>query len=128
MPITQATAHCQQLLEVSDRVARAAHLWIRHGFPGAPQELIAGLISGLCAGLELQDSHALMAGYAYALIDGETVNALPHAETVLRCQTDSAPRAAFVEGQQAARELMIQLDPTAFQRSPQGASMSTARN
>ena len=110
MDSKQYPSDLQPLLEVSDRVARAAHLWIRHGFPGARPDLVAGLICGLCDALELQDTHALLAGYAYVLIDGETVDALVTARSLLQRRSG----ADFREGLQAARELMVVLDPSEF--------------
>ncbi|MFW2405464.1 MAG: hypothetical protein ACN4GT_11915, partial [Gammaproteobacteria bacterium] len=82
----------QRLLEAADRVARAAYLWIRHGnavrYPSqgqtVRQDVVAGLIFGLCNALELDDRHALMSAYAYALIDGDAADALIMAQSMVR--------------------------------------------
>ena len=74
-------------LETVNRVARAAHVWIRHKqgtqplIPSAASgqadhELAAGVISGLCDALFLDGQHALLTAYAYALLDGEDEQAL----------------------------------------------------
>jgi len=104
-------------LETIDRVARAAHLWIRHGqagrhlspIPGLNQtrhNLAAGLITGLCDALELDGQCALMSAYAYALLDGETEHALAIAYALSDRQIESQCRSSFLAGRAAANELI----------------------
>jgi hypothetical protein len=128
MESTQCPADHQQVLEVADRVARAAHIWIRHGYPGARTDLVAGLISGLCDALELHDAHALLAGYAYTLIEGETVDALVTARSMLHRQSDSRYGPDFRAGLQAARDLIVLLDPSEFTAQQTIRIMRDGRN
>ena len=104
----------QRLLEAADRVARAAYLWMRHGhvrqvpYSGQRmrQDVIAGLIVGLCNALELDDRHALMSAYAFALIDGDAADALPIAQSMVRRRDDERFRAAYQDGLTAADDLV----------------------
>ena len=104
-------------LEVVDRVARAVHLWIRHGgttrrfassdnIRATRQNLVAGLISGLCDQLELDSRCAVYSAYAYGLLDGETEHALAIAYLLLNQQIEKKYRPAFQEGQEAACDLI----------------------
>jgi len=110
---TDAPDH-QRLLEAADRVARAAYLWIRHGnavrYPsqeqGIRQDVVAGLIFGLCNALELDDRHALMSAYAYALIDGDAADALLMAQSMVRRRDDERYRSAYHHGLTAANDLV----------------------
>lgn len=121
----------QQVLEAADRVARAAYIWIRHGnavkapSPGAGvrQDLVAGLISGLCNELELDERHALLSAYAYALIDGEVAEALIVARAMIRCRDDAPGRSAYQQGLRAASDLISLID---FPVSGQGAQLLPA--
>jgi hypothetical protein len=111
-------------LETVDRVARAAHLWVRHGravrelSPGSGStarrhELAAGVISGLCDALALNGDDALLAAYVYALLAGEDDEALATATAVYRQRAEPSEHFAFIEGQSAAGDLL------AILRSPQ---------
>jgi hypothetical protein len=104
-------------LEIIDRVARAAHLWIRHGKttqrftssqiqPAGRQNLVAGLISGLCDLLNLDTRCAVYSAYAYALLDSEKEHALAIAYLLLNQQGEKKYRSAFQEGQEAAYDLV----------------------
>jgi len=110
-------------LETIDRVARAAHLWIRHGqagryltpIPGVSQtqhNLAAGLITGLCDALELDDQCALMSAYAYALLDGETEHALAIAYALSDRQIESKYQRFFLAGRAAADKLIAVVQHT----------------
>lgn len=102
------------MLEAADRVARAAHLWIRHGnavrFPahgqGVRQDVVAGVIFGLCTALDLDDRHALMSAYAYALIDGDAADALVLAQSMVRRRDDERYRSAYQHGLTVANDLV----------------------
>ena len=107
-------------LEIIDRVARATHLWIRHvgstrsflslgNIPIARQNLVAGLISGLCGQLDLDSRCAVYSAYAYGLLDGETEHALAIAYLLLNQQIESKYRPAFQEGLEAAIDLVALL-------------------
>jgi hypothetical protein len=100
-------------LEVIDRVARAAHLWIRHMRNRRParqgparHNLAAGIISGLCDALNLDRRIAVFSAYAYALLDNETEHALAVAYPLFHDQIDTADRAAYQAGRDAADELV----------------------
>jgi hypothetical protein len=104
-------------LEIIDRVARAAHLWIRHGKsaqrfssghsrPADHHNLVAGLISGLCDLLKLDSRCAVYSAYAYALLDSEKEHALAIAYLLLNQQIEKQYRSAFQEGQEAAYDLV----------------------
>jgi len=104
-------------LETVNRVARAAHLWIRHkqtmrpSIPSAGAEnihndLAAGVISGVCDALALDAQHALLAAYAYALLDGEDEQALNTAFALSTQQKTVAAAAAFRDGKLAALEII----------------------
>ena len=75
---------------------------------------MAGLICGMCDALELHDTHALLAGYAYTLIEGETVDALVTARSMMHRQSESRYGPDFRAGLQAARDLIELLDPSEF--------------
>ena len=100
--------------EAADRVARAAHLWIRHGnaialpspASAGRQDVIAGLICGLCNALELDERHALMSAYAYALIDGNVGEALVVAQSMVRRRDDEQHRTFYQQGVIAANDLI----------------------
>ena len=104
-------------LEIVDRVARATHLWIRHigstrsfssvgNIPVARQNLVAGLISGLCDQFDLDSRCAVYSAYAYGLLDGETEHAIAIAYLLLNQQIETKYRPAFEEGQKAAGDLV----------------------
>jgi hypothetical protein len=104
-------------LEVIDRVARAAHLWVRHGRTQragdsfdrdatARHNLAAGIISGICDALDLDRRIAVFSAYAYALLDNETEHALEVAYPLFHDQIDTANRAAFQAGRDAADGLI----------------------
>ena len=104
-------------LETIDRVARAAHLWIRHGqavqhhgpslgFKQARHSLAAGLIAGLCEALELDGLCTQLSAYAYALLDGESEHALAIAYAVSDRRIESQHRSSFLAGRAAAEELI----------------------
>ena len=110
----------QEILEIVDRVARATHLWIRHvgstrsfpsvgNMPIARQNLVAGLISGLCDQLDLDSRCAVYSAYAYGLLDGETEHALAIAYLLLNQQIETKYRPAFEEGQKVAWDLVAML-------------------
>jgi len=109
----------QQLLQAADRVARAAYLWIRHGnavrYPstgaasdgqGTRQDVVAGVIFGLCSALDLDERHALLSAYAYALIDGDAADALVMAQSMLRRRDDERYQSAYRHGLTAADDLV----------------------
>jgi len=104
----------QQVLAAADRVARAADLWIRHAnvvtFPTddayGRQDVVAGIIFGLCAALELDDRHPLLSAYAYALIDGDASEALLVAQSMIRRRDDERYRSAYQQGLRAAGDLV----------------------
>ena len=114
MESTNLVPDQQQVLEAADRVARAAHIWICHGnavrFPsdgqGAREDLIAGVIFGLCNALELDEQHALLSAYVYALIDGEAAEALLVAQSMLRRREGLCGDTAYQQGLQAAQDLI----------------------
>jgi hypothetical protein len=104
-------------LETVNRVARAAYLWIRHKQAIQPciptattgqthNELAAGIISGVCDALALDGQHALLAAYAYALLDGEDEQALNTASALSTPNRTVAEAAAFRDGKLAALELI----------------------
>jgi hypothetical protein len=104
-------------LETVNRVARAAHLWIRHKqairpFTPSPatelthNELAAGVISGVCDALALDGQHALLAAYAYALLDGEDEQALNTARALLSQHRTVAEAAAYRDGKLTALEII----------------------
>jgi len=118
MQSTNGDADPQQVLEAADRVARAAYIWIRHGnavevpSPGQSgrQDLIAGVIFGLCNALQLNEQHALLSAYAYALIDGEAAEALLAARSMLRRSNDVPQPSAYQQGLRAARDLVALIE------------------
>jgi len=110
----------QQVLEVADRVARAVHIWVCHGngLPGsasgsaAREDLIAGILCGLCRALKLDKRHALLSAYIYALIDGNISEALLTARSMFDGERDgSQNRAAYQAGVRAANELVALIEP-----------------
>lgn len=104
----------QQVLEAADRVARAAYLWVRHGnaiaFPSAVaadgDDVVAGIISGLCTALELDERHVLLSAYAYALIDGHAGEALVVARSMLGRSDEEPARSGYRQGLRAASDLV----------------------
>jgi len=119
MPDSTYCSAEQANLEIVDRVARAVHLWIRHGgttrrFSSAGnfrvrQNLVAGLISGLCDQLHLNSRHAVYSAYAYGLLEGETEHSLAIAYLLLNQQIETEYRPAFQEGLEAACDLIAML-------------------
>lgn len=104
-------------LETVNRVARAAHLWIRHKQALSPfmsattglqtnYELAAGVISGLCDALLLDGQHALLSAYAYSLLDGENETVLHTARALLEQRRSSAEAVAYRDGRLAALEII----------------------
>jgi len=104
-------------LETINRVARSAHLWIRHKQAIQPyipstageqthNEMAAGLISGVCDALALDRQHALLAAYAYALLDGEDEQALNTARALSTKNRTIAEATAFRDGKLAALEII----------------------
>ena len=104
-------------LEIIDKVARAAHLWIRHDRavrrfstpePSGPvrHNLSAGLISGLCDALKLDRQCALYSAYAYALLDNESDQALAIAYVLLHPQIEAKCRTAYQAGRETADDLI----------------------
>ena len=104
-------------LETVNRVARAAHLWVRHKQASAPyipstsaaqahHVLAAGVISGLCDALLLDGQHALLSAYAYALLDGEGEQALSTARALSTERRTTAEAAAFRDGKLAALDII----------------------
>jgi len=118
MQFTNGDSDQQHVLEAADRVARAAYIWIRHGNAvdvpspgqGARQDLIAGVIFGLCNELQLNEQHALLSAYAYALIDGEAAEALLAARSMLRRSNDVPQASAYHQGLRAARDLVALIE------------------
>lgn len=108
----------QQVLEAADRVARAVYIWIRHGNvvdvpssgQGARQDMVAGLIFGLCNALQLNEQHVLLSAYAYALIDGEAAEALPAARSMFHRRDDAPSRSAYRRGVRAADDLIALIE------------------
>ena len=112
-------------LEAIDRVARAAHLWIRHGRAfghlidddgpaygadgPAHHNLVAGVISGLCEAFELNHRCALLSAYAYALIESETGHALAIASALHHRPIETRYLSAFEAGRAAAENLIAML-------------------
>jgi hypothetical protein len=104
-------------LEAIDRVARATHLWIRHerafmrlaeqdGHGPGRHNLVAGVIAGLCDALDLDQRCAVLAAYAYALIDSETEHALAIAYPLCNRQIETRYLSAFEAGRNAAADLI----------------------
>jgi hypothetical protein len=106
-------------LETVNRVARAAHLWIRHKQTSPPfnpsttaaqaqdhHVLAAGVISGLCDALLLDGQHALLSAYAYALLDGEDEQALSTARALSTERRTIAEAAAFRDGKLVALDII----------------------
>jgi hypothetical protein len=104
-------------LEIIDRVARAAHLWIRHAkftqpfssgdnIPATRHNLVAGLISGLCDRLNLDSRCAVYSAYAYALLDSEKEHALAIPYLLVNQQIEKKYWPVFQEGQEAACDLV----------------------
>lgn len=128
MQPTSRLADQQQVLEAADRVARAAHLWIRHGhaagFPSpvtvGGDEVVAGIIFGLCDALDLDERHALLSAYVYALIDGRGGEAVVVAHSMLRRGEDEAGRSGYRQGLRAASDLVASLAVPDF---PDGRSL-----
>lgn len=118
MESTNLVPDQQQVLEAADRVARAAHLWIRHGNtiqlpsegPGAREDLIAGIIFGLCNALELDERHALLSAYVYALIDGDAAEALLVAQSMFRRRAELCGDTVYQQGLQAATDLIALIE------------------
>lgn len=89
-------------------------MWIRHGnavrYPGrgkgSRQDVVAGVIFGLCSALELDERHALLSAYAYALIDGDAADALIMAQSMLRRRDDERYQSAYQHGLTAANDLV----------------------
>lgn len=117
------------MLETSDRVARAAYLWIRHADTGdhpgpgaaARQDLVAGVIFGLCDALCLDDKHALLSAYAFFLIDGQAADAFNIARSMFTGRKGPGTRVAYRRGRDIARDLVGLLespDPGADTRLP----------
>ena len=119
----------QQVLEVSDRVARAAYIWICHGNglavpvsgSAAREDLVAGILCGLCRALELDKRHALMSAYIYALIDGEVSEALLTARSMCDgARDDALDQVSYQAGLRAARDLVSLIEPP---RAPAGGQL-----
>jgi len=104
----------QLMLEASDRIARAAYLWIHHADtvdhfgPGAAtrQDLVAGVILGLCDALDLDDRHALLSAYAFFLIEGRADEAFTSARSIFVGRKDPAKHVAYRRGRDIARNLV----------------------
>lgn len=104
----------QRVLEAADRVARAAYLWVRHGdgvgfasdARAGRHDIVAGVILGLCTALDLDQRHALLSAYAYALIDGDAGEALVVARSMLRPRAGEPDRSGYERGLRAARDLL----------------------
>ncbi len=107
-------------LETVDRVARAAHLWVRHnvsagqvhpasGAANTRYPLAAGVISGLCEVFELDSRCSLLAAYAYALLDGESDQVMGVAYSLARLPRDSGSRTAFNAGRAMAVDMIAVL-------------------
>lgn len=116
-------------LETVNRVARAAHMWIRHrravselfaakltAETGA--ELAAGVIAGLCDALLLDVQHALLSAYAYALLDGEDETVLDTARALLKQQKSSVQASAYSDGRSVALEIISAVQFTAPANGP----------
>jgi hypothetical protein len=110
----------QEVLEVSDRVARAAYIWIRHGNgltvpasgSGAREDLVAGILCGLCRALELDKRHALLSAYIYSLIDGDISEALLTARSMCDGKrTGTLNQTAYQTGVRAANDLVALIEP-----------------
>ena len=104
-------------LETVNRVARAAHLWIRHKkaatiFTSAAtvkqpdHQLAAGVISGLCDALELDGQTALLSAYAYALLEGEDEHALHTARALLEQGRATTKAPAYRDGKLVALDII----------------------
>jgi len=118
MQSTNGDSDQQQVLEAADRVARAAYIWIRHGNvvdvpstgQGARQDLVAGVIFGLCNALQLDEQHVLLSAYAYALIDGEPAEAFPVARSMFHRRDDAPNQSAYRQGLRAANDLIALIE------------------
>jgi len=108
-------------LEAVDRVARAAHLWVRHNVSAGQIRpasdaadtrcpLAAGVISGLCEVFERDSRCSLLAAYAYALLDGESDHVMGVAYSLVRLPRDSGSRAAFNAGRAMAVDMIAVLE------------------
>jgi hypothetical protein len=104
-------------LETVNRVARAAHAWIRHkrtvsqflpvpATAEAGAELAAGVIAGLCDVLLLDAQHALLSAYAFALLEGEDESALETARALLAQQKSLVQASAYSDGKSVALEII----------------------
>ncbi len=107
----------QRVLEAADRVARAAYLWVRHGdgvgfasdARAGRHDIVAGIILGLCTALDLDQRHALLSAYAYALIDGDAGEALVVARSMLRTRDEEPNRSDYRQGLREASNLLALL-------------------
>jgi hypothetical protein len=114
MQSTGSAPDQQVALEAADRVARAAYLWIRHADTGdnaatgsaARQDLVAGVIFGLCDALRLNETHALLSAYAFFLIDGQAADAFTIARSMFDGRAHRGQRVAYRQGRDIARDLV----------------------
>lgn len=72
--------------------------------------MIAGILFGLCNELDLDDEHAMLSAYVYALIDGDSSEALAVARSMVSRGRDTQVRTAYEQGLQAARDLISLLE------------------
>ena len=125
------------ILDTTDRIARAAHLWLRqraissgtsYTLTGSATNqrrarlLVAGFLFELCDALELTVQQGLFAAYAYALLDGRDEHALQIAEILLDARTTLQTSMVFAEGRSLAGEMLGLLERSGFKASPEGYS------
>ena len=103
-------------LETADRLARAADLWLRHqatvgdlGQTSSRHARAAGLISGLCVAFELGGQSALLAAYAFGLLNDESEEVFAVAAAVLNASGSVTVGPAFEHGQAIAVDLIAAL-------------------
>jgi len=125
------------ILDTTDRIARAAHLWLRqHAISSGTyctiagsvnnqrraRLLVAGFLFELCDVLELTVQQGLFAAYAYALLDGSDEPALQIAEILLDARTTQKTSIVFEEGRSLAGEMLGLLEHSGLKSSPEDHS------
>ncbi len=125
------------ILDTVDRIARAAHLWLRQRTLSSgisctltgsvtnqrrTRLLVAGFLFELCDALELTVQQGLFAAYAYVLLDGSDEQALQIAEILLDARTTLQTSIVFEEGRSLAGEMLGLLEHSGFSASPEDCS------
>jgi hypothetical protein len=112
MSLPPASESFLQHLQSADRLARAASLWLRREYvpgtvpprPGpAHRDLLAGVVAGLGAWLDVDDSVLLVGAYSLGLLEQERAHAV---DIPARLARTASPSAHYRQGLRIARRLI----------------------